>query len=116
MNKPKIIKSYENVSEELLEQIKLTYPRGFARYLVSFSDGKGVRQKGLPFETEDKYYLIKMSQAKAKNIIEDDDDFDDDGNLKTKVRDKYIDNQDDLDFLEDNNNVDNNNEDLDLDL
>jgi hypothetical protein len=116
MNKPKVIKSYENVSDEILEQIKLTYPRGFTRYLVSFFDGKGVRQKGLPFETEDKYYLIKMSPAKAKNIIEDDDDFDDDGNLKTKVRDKYIDNQDDLDFLEDNNNEDNNNQDLDLDI
>lgn len=113
MNKPKVIKSYENVSEELLEQIKLTYPRGFARHLVSFSDGKGIRHKGLPFETEDKYYLIKMSPARAKNIIADDDDFDDDGNLKTKVRDQYIDNQDDLDFLESNTNEDNS---LDMEL
>jgi len=116
MNKPKIIKRYENVSEELLEQIKLTYPRGFARYLVSFSDGKGGRQKGLPFETEDKYYLIKMSRAKAKGIVEADDDFDEDGNLKTKVRDKYIDNQDDLDFLESNNNEEDHLGNLDIEI
>lgn len=106
MNKPKVIKSYENLSEELLEQIKLTYPRGFLRHLISFSDGKGIRQKGLPFETEDKYYLIKMSPAKAKGIIEEDDDFDDAGNLKIKVRDKYLDNQSDLEFLDSNNNED----------
>ncbi|BDS10231.1 hypothetical protein [Aureispira anguillae] len=107
MNKPKIIKSYENLSDELLEQIKLTYPRGFWRHLISFSDAKGVRQKGLPFETEDKSYLIKMSRARAKNIIAEDDDFDDDGNLKTKVKEKYIDNQDGLEFLDSNTNTDN---------
>lgn len=107
MNKPKIIKSYDKLSKELLEQLKLTYPRGFARHLVSFSDHKGVRQKGLPFETEDKYYLIKMSSIRAKNIIADDSDFDDDGNLKTKVKEKYIDNQGDLDFLDSNTNEDN---------
>lgn len=107
MNKPKVIKSYDTLSEELLEQLKLTYPRGFARHLVSFSDAKGVRQKGVPFETEDKYYLIKMSRAKAKTIIADDDDFDDDGKLKSKVKEKYIDNQNDLDFLNSNMNEDN---------
>lgn len=108
MKKPKIIKSYDKLSEELLEQVKLTYPRGFLRHLISFSDAKGVRHKGLPFETEDKYYLIKMSPARAKNIIADDDDFDDDGNLKAKVKEKYIGNQDDLDFLDSNTNADNN--------
>ena len=48
-------------------------------------------QSGLPFETEDKYYLVKMTREEASNLIADDDDYDDDGNLKDDVREEYED-------------------------
>eukprot|EP00903_Cladosiphon_okamuranus_P000396 g394.t1 len=68
----------------------------------------GERKMGLPFETEEYYYLIRMTPVKAENIIEEDDDYDDDGNLKAKVKARYEDKYDDLDFLDDLNSNDDN--------
>ena len=110
MSKPRIVKDYEKLSDEIVEQIKLVYPYGFERHLVSFMNRDGEKRKGLPFETEEFYYLIRMTSEKAMSIIEDDDDFDDDGNLKTgakkKLEAKYL----DEDFL----NALNSNDDNDL--
>lgn len=108
MSKPRVIKDYEKLPEEVLEQIKLVYPRGFSRHLVSFVNRDGERKKGLPFETEDYYYLIRMTEQKAENIIEADEDYDEDGVLKKRVKKQYEDKYDDLDFLDDlNANEDN---------
>ena len=104
MSKPKVIKDYEKLPPEVIEQIKLVYPRGFSQHLISFVNKDGQRKMGLPFETEDYYYLIRMTT----NIIEEDDDYDDDGILKAKVREKYADKYDDLDFLDDLNANDDN--------
>ena len=48
----------------------------------------------MPFETDDYYYLIRMTRIEAQEIIEDDDDYDDDGILTEEAKDKleeYID-------------------------
>ena len=76
MSKPKVIKDYDKLTEDVVEQIKLVYPMGFTSHLISFTNRHGEKRKGLPFETEKYYYLIRMSEAKAKAIIEDDDDYD----------------------------------------
>ncbi|MDG1718045.1 MAG: hypothetical protein P8H42_10475 [Saprospiraceae bacterium] len=110
MSKPKVIKNYEKLTEEVKEQIKLVYPMGYTSHLVTFTNREGEKKKGLPFETEDYYYLIRMSEAKAEAIIEDDDDYDDDGNLKKSAKTKYEDKHEDEDFL----NVLNSNSDNDL--
>lgn len=107
--KPKVIKDYEKLADDLIEQIKLTYPKGFRRNLISFIDMDGKKKKGLPFETDDRYYLIRMTEQRATDIIADDDDYDTDGNLKKKVQkvyeDKHLDededDDEDDDFLED---------------
>jgi hypothetical protein len=90
-NKPKVVKDYEKVSEEVLEQIKLNYPRGFRKNLITFKNAQGRMVSALPFETEDKYYLIRMTVSEAVEIIENDDDYNDDGTLKKKIRDAYED-------------------------
>lgn len=108
MSKPKVIKDYEKLPPEVIEQIKLVYPRGFSQHLISFVNRDGQRKMGLPFETEDYYYLIRMTPVRASNIIEEDDDYDDDGILKAKAREKYADKYDDLDFLDDFNSNDDN--------
>jgi len=108
MSKPKVIKDYDKLTEDVVEQIKLVYPMGFTKHLVSFTNIDGEKRKGLPFETEEYYYLIRMSEAKAEAIIEDDDDYDDDGNLKKSVKTKYENKHDDEEFLNElNNNSDN---------
>jgi hypothetical protein len=108
MNKPRIIKDYEKLSDEVIEQIKLVYPMGFSKHLITFFNKDGEKKKGLPFETEEFYYLIRMSEEKAENIIEEDDDYDKTGNLKEEVKASYEDKYVDEDFLNElNANKDN---------
>lgn len=97
MSKPRVIKNYEKLDEEVLEQIKLSYPEGFSGNLIRFTDVDGRLTSALPFETEEKYYLIRMTKTEALQIIDDDDDYDDDGNLLGDVRDEYADKYDDDD-------------------
>ena len=108
MNKPRVIKDYDKLPEEVTQQIKLVFPMGYTRHLVTFKNKDGEIRKGLPFETEDYYYLIRMSTARAEAIIEGDDDYDAKGNLKKSVKTKYEDKYEDEDFLNDlNSNEDN---------
>ena len=108
MSKPRIIKDYEKLSEEIVEQIKLVYPKGFRKHLISFVNRDGEKRMGLPFETEDHYYLIRMTKDKAVAIIEGDEDFDKDGILKASVKERFEEKYEDEDFLNElNSNYDN---------
>lgn len=89
MTKPRVVKDYEKLDELIQQQIKLTYPRGFDRHLVKFKNAKGDNVSALPFEAEDKYYLVRMTVQEAREIIEDDDDYNDDGILKADIREDY---------------------------
>lgn len=87
--KPRVLKAFEALDQSIQEQIKLAYPEGFEDYLIRFTNKEGIYQSGLPFETEDKYYLVKMTRDEAQELIAEDDDYDDDGNLKDDVREEY---------------------------
>lgn len=100
-SKPRIIKDYEKLSSEIQEQIKLAYPFGFSRNLVTYKDRENKIVSALPFETDDFYYLVRMTDKQAKDIIKDDTDYDDDGILKTSVRDGYMDKYSDVDYMSD---------------
>jgi len=89
MAKPRIIKDFDKLDIEIQEQIKLSYPTGFFEHLVSYTDRDGNGQWALPFETEDKYYLVRMSIAEAKKLINDDDDYDDNGVLRDDIQEMY---------------------------
>lgn len=108
MSKFKVIKDYEKLFFEVIEQIKLVYFCGFICYLVSFINKDGEWKMGLLFEMEEYYYFICMMFVKVENIIEEDDDYDDDGNFKVKVKVCYEDKYDDFDFLDDFNFNDDN--------
>ena len=85
-NKLRVIQDYEKLTDELKEQIKLVYPEGYSQHLISFNNSKGEKVSALRFETFEKIYLVRMSIRKAEQIIEDDTDYDDDGNLKDKLK------------------------------
>jgi len=87
--KPRVVKDYSALPEEITEQIKLAYPYGFSENLVSYTNKDGLQVSALPFETEEKYYLIRMTVNQANKIIEDDEDYDDDGNLRDDVKEEY---------------------------
>ena len=100
-NKPKVIKSYNKLEKELQQQIKLMYADGFAENLIHFFDKNGLKITVLPFETDDKYYMLRMTENEAVAIVEDDDDYNDEGFLKDAVKQKYEDQFTSLDQIAD---------------
>lgn len=101
INKPRVIKDYNKLDKALQEQIKLVYADGFADNLIHFFDKDGIKVTALPFETEDKYYMLRMTETEAVRIVDEDDDFDDDGFLKNEVKQDYEDKYSDLDHIAD---------------
>ena len=89
MSKPRVIKDFDKLDVSIQEQIKLQYPLGFSKHLITFKNAKGEMASALLFETEEVYYLVRMTKQKARDIIEKDDDYDDDGILKDEVRLDY---------------------------
>ena len=90
-SKPRVIKDFEKLDKSIQEQIKLEYPFGFEDNLISFNNMEGKRVSALPFETEEKYYLVRMTMAEAQQLVEEDEDYDAEGNLKDDIKDEYED-------------------------
>lgn len=98
-NKPRVIKDYKKLDENIQEQIKLAYPYGFSENLITFSYKDGLMISALPFETDDRYYLVKMSVIEAEQLIKEDVDYNEDGNLKSSVKEDYTQKHSDVDYL-----------------
>jgi hypothetical protein len=98
---PRVIKDYEKLDMAVQEQIKLAYPYGFAKSLIFFTDKEGVKVSALPFETDDKYNLVRMTKLEAQQIIKDDEDYNEMGQLKETVKFDYEDKYSDLDYMSD---------------
>lgn len=98
-SKPRVIKDYEKLDPEIQEKIKLEYPSGYSENLIYFNNKDGKRVSALPFETEDKYYLVRMTIYEAEKIIEDDDDYDSTGSLKDSAKEEYESKYSDDEFL-----------------
>lgn len=102
--KLRVIQDYSKLSKDLQEQVKLVYPEGFSEYLIHFTNKDGKEVTALRFETDEKVYLLRMSVQTAFQLMEDDDDYDDDHNLKDNVREAYGEKHADVDYLSDNEN------------
>jgi hypothetical protein len=98
-NKPRVVKDYEKLDPEIQEQIKLTYPYGFAKHLIQYKNADGKFVSALPLETDDRYYLVRMTPFEAKQIVEEDEDYDESGELKESVKEEYEEKYGDLDYL-----------------
>jgi hypothetical protein len=68
-------------------------------HLIEFTNPKGERVSALPFETDEKIYMVRMSVRKAQELIEEDSDYDEDGVLLSNRREKYEDKYADVDYL-----------------
>ncbi len=101
--KPHKLITFEKLSEDLQQQVKLVYSEGFADSLIEYKGRDGANVFALRFETDDVVYLIKMSEKRAEQIILDDDDYDDSGNLTQIAKQLYGEKYSDRDYLSDNN-------------
>ena len=73
MGKKRVIKKFELLAADMLALVKERYPEGYEDSLITFQTPKGEIEVGLPLETEDTYYLIKMPK---RALPADDDDYD----------------------------------------
>jgi len=55
-------------SQSILNFIYQLYPYGFERHLITFKNHKKHLISALPFETEDRFYMVKMTRAEANSI------------------------------------------------
>jgi len=80
MSKPRVIKEFDKLEDQIKEAVFEKYPYGFDRHIITFKNHKNQLVSALPFEAEDKYYMIKMTRAEANEIVQawDDDNEDDD--------------------------------------
>ena len=75
-NKPRVIKDYDKLDKEVKDLIKETYPQGFAEKLIQYPNKDGLLISALPFETEDKMYLVRINTDEIKIVFDDGDDDD----------------------------------------
>ena len=105
-SKPRVIKDYDKLDAQTQEKIKLEYPTGYSENLIYFTNKDGKRVSALPFETEEKYYLVRMTVYEAERIIEEDDDYDSTGSLKDSAKESYESKYGDDDILAEGADVD----------
>jgi hypothetical protein len=83
-SKPKVVKDYDKLPKEIIAAIKTEYPNGFSHKLISYTTPKGEKVMALPFDTDDLSYLVRVTVMDTRNILRDDDDFDDDKSVNIK--------------------------------
>ena len=71
----------------------MKYPTGYANHLVFYTDKEGKKVSALPFETEEVYYLIRMTVLEAKRLIKEDVDYDEEGVLREDFSDIEVDDE-----------------------
>ena len=70
--------------------------------LIHFTNKDGNLVSALPFETDEIYYLVRMTVKEAKAIINDDNDYDDEGYLKEDRQEVFEDKYADIDYMAEN--------------
>lgn len=93
MTKKRVIKDYDALPEDIVRQVKIRYPTGFAAFLVQYTDKEGKKVSALPFESDEMYYLIRMTVQEAKRLVKEDEDYDDDGVLREDFADIEVDSE-----------------------
>ncbi|MCC6459403.1 MAG: hypothetical protein IT260_02960 [Saprospiraceae bacterium] len=110
MTKKRVIKDYDALPEDIIRQVKMRYPTGYAAFLVSYTDKEGKKVSALPFESDEVYYLIRMTILEAKRLVKEDEDYDDDGVLREDFADIEVDSEFDGQGEDDDDIASNNSE------
>lgn len=87
MSKPKVIKEFDKLDEGIKQAVFDKFPYGFDRHIITFKNHKNQLVSALPFETEEMYFMIKMTRAEANKIAQEWDDDDNENNEDTNLDD-----------------------------
>ena len=71
--KKRLVVSYKNISEELREELKKSYPSGFQDAMIRVDKGPGDFFYAVDLETDDIHYLIKVD-VKIDDKLEEDEE------------------------------------------
>jgi len=93
LSKKRVVKDYDALPEDIIRLVKMKYPTGYANHLVFYTDKEGKKVSALPFETEEVYYLIRMTVQEAKRLIKEDVDYDEEGVLREDFSDIEVDDE-----------------------
>ncbi|MBI1837221.1 MAG: hypothetical protein HYR91_08160 [Flavobacteriia bacterium] len=74
MGKKRSIISYDKLTIDQKKQILRDFPDGYGNYLTSIMTASGESQEALIWETDEIIYLVKITKAMSKPILDDDDD------------------------------------------
>lgn len=74
MAKKRIVKDYLQLPDHVRIHLRRTFPDGFSDNLIKFKDAKGKQVSALAFETEDIYYLVRMTVEEAIQIVEEEEE------------------------------------------
>jgi hypothetical protein len=64
VSKKRVIKSFENLNEELKELLRRQYPNGYEASITRIKNAKNEPIFVFPLETEDSIYLVKIPVTK----------------------------------------------------
>jgi hypothetical protein len=106
LSKKRVVKDYDALPEDIVRLVKMKYPTGYADHLVFYNDKEGKKISALPFETDDTYYLIRMTVLEAKRIVKEDEDFDEEGVLREDFAEVEVDEEFDGEGEEDDDLAD----------
>ena len=72
MEKRRVIVDYKSLPDNMLERLAVQYPEGFDEFIIKYTNSRGDRVSAIPVETEDTYYLVKMS-VQLRRMVDDVD-------------------------------------------
>lgn len=92
MEKKRLVISYNNVSPEVLEAIRLKYPLGYSNHVIKVKTRGDEFFYAITVDTADASYLVKVPvKIDTKGNINDDDNLEDINNEK-ESEDNFPDN------------------------
>jgi hypothetical protein len=94
VNKKRVIKSLENLTEDLKDLIKEQYPNGYESSITRITNAKKEPIFVFPLETSDSVYLIKVPATKNSEGEYDveskpEDEFDNSGDEEDSISTSY---------------------------
>ena len=95
--KKRLVTSYNNLTTEQQEAVKILYPRGFAEVMTRIDKPNGDFFYVVPYETDEVSYLVKIDVKIDDSSDDVDDDFYGDDELKgaDEIQDSSMEDEDD---------------------